>query len=127
LILAQSLFWVRSGLVPKIFKKNIFEKICNFPVYFVTEFCLILVCILYRKDTNPVLKILSFRPKKKSFCFHAYGQVSQRKITSYFHTTKKNSKKKSFSMHFDFNNQFIKVTRTWPKFQKFKKHYFVFF
>jgi hypothetical protein len=43
--------------------------------------------------------------------------IQQRKI----------QKKKSFSMHFDFNNQFIKVTRTWPKFQKFKKHYFVFF
>jgi hypothetical protein len=23
-----------------------------------------------------------------------------------------------FNMHFDFNNQFIKVTRTWPIFQK---------
>jgi len=29
-------------------------------------------------------------------------------------------------MHFDFNNQFIKVTRTWPKFQKFKKKLFCF-
>jgi hypothetical protein len=24
-------------------------------------------------------------------------------------------------MHFGFNNQFIKVMRTWPKFQKFQK------
>jgi len=47
------------------------------------------------------------------------------KITSYFHTTKKNFKKK-FSMHFGFNNQFIKVTRTWPIFQKFQKNYFCF-
>jgi hypothetical protein len=31
-----------------------------------------------------------------------------------------------FSMHFGFNNQFIKVTRTWPIFQKSRKNYFVF-
>ena len=30
-------------------------------------------------------------------------------------------------MHFGFNNQFIKITRTRPKFQKFQKNYFVFF
>jgi len=53
------------------------------------------------------------------------------------HTTK--SKKKSyrifiqqkskicFSMHFGFNNQFIKVMSTRPTFQKFQKNYFVFF
>jgi hypothetical protein len=48
------------------------------------------------------------------------------KITSYFHTTKKTSKNKCFSMHFGFNNQFIKVTITWPIFQKFQKNYVVF-
>jgi hypothetical protein len=33
-----------------------------------------------------------------------------------------------FSMHFGFNNQFIKVMRTWPIFQKNqKKKYFCFF
>jgi hypothetical protein len=32
-----------------------------------------------------------------------------------------------FSMHFDFNNQFIKVMRTRSIFQKFQKNYFVFF
>ena len=33
-------------------------------------------------------------------------------------------------MHFDFNNQFIKATRTRPRFQKnknSKRNYFVFF
>jgi len=45
----------------------------------------------------------------------------------YFHTTKKTSKKKKFSMHFNFNNQFIKVIRTWPIFQKNTKKYFVLF
>jgi len=29
-------------------------------------------------------------------------------------------------MHFGFNNQFIKVTRTWLIFQKFQKKYFFF-
>jgi len=28
-----------------------------------------------------------------------------------------------FSMHFGFNNQFIKVMRTWPIFQKSKKYF----
>jgi len=32
-----------------------------------------------------------------------------------------------FSMHFGFNNQFIKVMRTRPIFQKIPKKYFVFF
>jgi hypothetical protein len=43
---------------------------------------------------------------------------SLKKIISYFHTTKI-QKTIGISMHFDFNNQFIKVTRTKPIFQKF--------
>jgi hypothetical protein len=43
-----------------------------------------------------------------------------------FSYNKEKLKKKCFSMHFSFNNQFIKVTRTWPIFQKFQKNYFVF-
>ena len=39
----------------------------------------------------------------------------------------KNKNKKCVSMHFGFNNQFIKVMRTRPTFQKFQKNYFVFF
>jgi len=31
-----------------------------------------------------------------------------------------------FNMHFGFNNQFIKVTRTWPIFQKNSKNLFCF-
>ena len=31
-----------------------------------------------------------------------------------------------FSMHFGFNNQFIKVMRTWPIFQKNQKIFFSF-
>jgi hypothetical protein len=41
-----------------------------------------------------------------------------------FSYNKENFKKKYFSMHFGFNNQFIKVTRTWPKFQKKSKKIF---
>jgi hypothetical protein len=43
----------------------------------------------------------------------------------YFHTTKKISKI-CISMHFVFNNQFIKVTRTRPIVQKFPKKLFCF-
>jgi len=32
-----------------------------------------------------------------------------------------------FSMHFGFNNQFIKAIRTWPIFQKNQKNIFVLF
>jgi len=46
------------------------------------------------------------------------------KITSYFYTTK--ILKICFSMHLGFNNQFIKVTRTRPTFQKTPKKIFYF-
>jgi len=54
----------------------------------------------------------SLKNKKKSYCIF----IQQRKF-----------QKICISMHFDFNNQFIKVTRTRPIFQKFQKNYFVFF
>jgi hypothetical protein len=50
----------------------------------------------------------------------------KKKIVSYFHTIKI-KKKYMFSMHFGFNNQFIKVMRTGLIFQKYPKKYFVFF
>jgi len=49
----------------------------------------------------------------------------RKKIILYFHITKKISKI-CISMHFGFNNQFIKVTRTRPIFQKFQKKLFCF-
>jgi hypothetical protein len=49
------------------------------------------------------------------------------KTKIFFYTTKKTKKYICyFSMHFGFNNQFIKVMRTWPIFQKIKKKYFCF-
>jgi hypothetical protein len=50
---------------------------------------------------------------------------NKNKIILYFHIAKKISKI-YINMHFGFNNQFIKVTRTRPIFQKFQKNYFVF-
>jgi len=39
-------FWAGSGPFKKqISKKNHLKKICDFPAYFSTEFCLVLVCI----------------------------------------------------------------------------------
>jgi hypothetical protein len=52
---------------------------------------------------------------------HTAKSLKAKKLIFYFQTTKKTSKKNVF---FGFNNQFIKVTRTWPVFQK---NYFVFF
>jgi len=51
---------------------------------------------------------------KKIFSFHAYSQVSKNNIV--FSYDKKS--KICVSMHFDFNDQFIKVMRTRPTFQK---------
>jgi len=88
-------------------------------VYFVTEFCLILVCIFITvKDTNLVLKYPVFIKtlktlKKNVFLFSCIRpSFLKEKITSYFHTIKKTSKKNVLALHFGFNNQFIKVTRT---------------
>jgi hypothetical protein len=61
--------------------------------------------------------------QKEMSCFHAYGQVSQRlKKKSYHIFIQKNSKKYMVTMHFGFNNQFIKVMRTRPIFQKYPKN-----
>jgi len=59
------------------------------------------------------------------FCFHAYGQVSKKNHIVFSYN--KENFKIYISMHFGFNNQFMKVTRSRPIFQKFQKKYFVFF
>ena len=68
------------------------------------------------------IKTLQIKKTKKCFCFHAYDQVSKKNhiVFSY----KENFLKQCFSMHFDFNNQFIKVVRTKPIFFK-KSFYFL--
>ena len=82
---------------------------------------------IYRKNTNAILKYLIFVKTKKK-CFFVFMHTTKslkEKITSYFHTTK--IQKICIRMHLGFNNQFIKVTRTRPIFQKTPKKYFVFF
>ena len=56
---------------------------------------------------------------------HATKSLKAKIILYFLYTTKKTSKKKYFNMHVGFNNQFIKVMRTWPIFQKNQKKYFV--
>ena len=82
---------------------------------------------IYRKNTNAILKYPIFVKTKKK-CFFVFMHTTKslkEKITSYFHTTK--IQKICIRMHLGFNNQFIKVTRTRPIFQKTPKKYFVFF
>jgi len=43
------------------------------------------------------------------------------------HKTKKQNSKIGFSMHFGFNNKFVRAMRTRPIFQKISKNIFVFF
>ena len=52
-------------------------------------------------------------------------QKTNKKTILYFHTAKKISKI-YISMHFGFNNQFIKVVKTRLIFQKFQKKLFCF-
>jgi len=79
--LARSSPATRAGLGPTR-KKNslkIFSKICDFPQIFYCILINIGFVFLYCKDTNLVLKYLVFvKTLKKTFCFHAYDQVSQK-------------------------------------------------
>jgi hypothetical protein len=52
---------------------------------------------------------------------HTTKSLKNKKNHIVFSYYKENFKKICISMHFDFNNQFIKVTRTRPIFQKFQK------
>jgi hypothetical protein len=64
---------------------------------------------------------------KKKIYFFVFMHTTKhlkKKIISYFHTTK--TQKICVNMHFNFNNQFIKATRTRPKFQKNSKKIILF-
>jgi hypothetical protein len=51
---------------------------------------------------------------------HTAKSLKAKKNHIVFSNNKENFKKQNcFSMHFSFNNQFIKVMRIWPIFQKF--------
>ena len=122
--------YIKIKFSSKLFPKKIFlKKICDFPKNF-TALWSILVLFLYCKDINPILKYLVFVKKiknKKIICFHAYGQVSQKyKKNHIIFLYNKKISKICISMHYGFNNQFIKVTRTRPIFQKNLKKLFCF-
>jgi hypothetical protein len=55
---------------------------------------------------------------------HTAKFLKEKKIISNFHTTK--IQKIYINMYFGFNNQFIKITRTKPIFQKNSKNSFCF-
>ena len=60
---------------------------------------------------------------------HTANSLKSKKNHIVFSNNKENFKKVyiCFSMHLGFNNQFIKVTRTKPIFQKTQKKNFIFF
>jgi hypothetical protein len=117
-------WWAESGLV----KKCMF-KILRFPrVYCFTLFCLISICFFFsfKKNTNPILKypvfVKTFKntkklKKEKNVFVHTAKCLKAKKSYCVFHTPKK----QCFSMHFGFNNQFIKVKRTLAKISKTTK------
>jgi hypothetical protein len=101
-------------ILQKVFQKNLWFFCKVFTAFWSISVCIFIYC----KDTNPVLKYPVFiKTLKKILCFHAYGQVSLKKIIIILHL----DKKKSFSMHFGLNNRFIKVTRTCQYFKNSKK------
>jgi len=106
--------WARSGPVflKKKFK-NSFWNLTIFPCIFYVILINIKQYFYVAKNTTFSIKIPGFRQKKKHvFIFmHMFKSLKAKKIIFYFHTTKKTLKKKCFTMHFGFNNQFIKVTR----------------
>jgi hypothetical protein len=58
---------------------------------------------------------------------HTAKSLKEKKNHSIFSYNKNKNSKTCSSMHFDFNNQFIKAMRTRQIFQKKPKNYFVLF
>jgi hypothetical protein len=117
------------GLTRPILKnfKCLFQNVTNFLVYFSTSFLLISICILHHKNTISVLKYLVFiktsknakklKKRKKMFlCIRPSVSKLKNHIVFFIH-----QKNNGFSMHFGFNNQFIKVKRTLAKISKTTK------
>jgi hypothetical protein len=80
----------------------------------------------FKKNTNPILKypvfVKTFKntkklKKEKNVFVHTAKCLKAKKSYCVFHTPKK----QCFSMHFGFNNQFIKVNRTLAKISKTTK------
>jgi hypothetical protein len=67
----------------------------------------------------------SLKDKKNHHIVFSYNKKNH--IVFFIYTKHKKNSKIGFSMHFDFNNKFVRAMRTRPIFQKFKKNIFVFF
>jgi hypothetical protein len=93
----------------------VFLGILLFPILFLRLFLLVSKYFFYVvKNTNPVLKYLVFVNLKKieiNVFMHTSKCLKAKKSYCVFHTPKK----QCYSMHFGFNNQFIKVKRTLTK------------
>jgi hypothetical protein len=95
-------------------------------LFYVVLFNLILFFVIL-KNTNPILKYpvfvktsknrKKFENRKKNVFVHMAKCLKAKKSYCVFHT----KKKQCFSMHFGFNNQFIKVKRTLAKISKTTK------
>jgi len=104
--------WARSG--PVFFKKiqKYFLESYNFPCIFYVILINIKQYFYVAKNTTFGIKIPGFRQKKNMFLFSCIRpNLSKLKNSYYIFIQQRKLKKKCFIMHFDFNNQFIKVTR----------------
>jgi hypothetical protein len=111
--------WAGLGPAPQKNSSKIISKNLWFSANILLHFNQYWFVFLYCKDTNLVLKYLVFvKTKKKYFVFMHTAKSLKKNIVF---SNNKISKKKSFSMHFGFNNQFIKVTRTSQYFKNSKK------
>jgi hypothetical protein len=104
-----------------------------FQLIFFYQLCLILVCIFIPSRYKPGIKIPSFHRniakkiiKQKNILFSCIWPSLSKKKNHIVLSYNKNSKNICFSMHFNFNNQFIKAMRTWPIFQKYLKNILFF-
>jgi hypothetical protein len=119
----------------KKFKKIILKKyviFCKFIIVFFNQYQFV---FLYYKNINLVLKYPVFlsrhqKNKNKNILFSCMQQSLSKikKLKNHILFSYNKFQKICISMYFGFNNQFIKVTKTKPIFQKFQnKIYFIFF
>jgi hypothetical protein len=116
--------WARCGRVQKNFQKKILSKCMIFPLIFFYQLCLILVYKFGIKIPGFYRNIAKTYKTKKCFVFmHTTKSLKDKKKKNHIvFSYNKTSKNICFSMHFAFNNQFIKVMRTRLIFQKYPKN-----
>jgi hypothetical protein len=125
-------FWAGSGPAhwsgpsPAHFKKNlkeqIFFNICDFPrvLFYAILFNLGLFSVILKKYESGIKipcfhqNFQKYKKNKKNVFVHTAKCLKAKKSYCVCHTPAK----KCFSMHFGFNNQFIKVKRILTKFSK---------